>query len=49
MKKIARDCNNDIRFQSAAADALQKAVEAMLVNWFESKLFYNIDFLILIV
>jgi histone H3/H4 len=32
MKKIARDCNNDIRFQSAAADALQKAVEAMLVN-----------------
>jgi histone H3/H4 len=49
MKKIARDCNNDIRFQSAAIDALQKTIEAMLINCFESKLFYNIDFLILIV
>jgi histone H3/H4 len=32
MKKIARDCNNDIRFQFAATDALQETVEAMLVN-----------------
>jgi histone H3/H4 len=32
MKKIARDCNNDIRFQSAATDALQETIETMLIN-----------------
>jgi hypothetical protein len=34
---LTHEVKNDIRFQIAAANALQEASEIMLINWFESR------------